>query len=242
MEERKINFERNEDPGIVEDPDGSIAKEIKKIYDNLNLNLGFCYDQLKAGSLTRGMMETHLSLSEHYVMDFLVAMGYDSILKRESEKRHIEIRNLNNQNRELRSQLGEKVTNEDFRERSKNISKSIRKWWNIKGFGHISEIKFTEYGFIEAKLSGSISEAYYDRDGRDAKGTKIKYLKELGFEFSEEADSLIMNDNNLNSLFDLISKEYPSAKIEEITICPSSRCDRTYKDIVIYIHDLNDIK
>lgn len=242
MEENKLNFDRNTDSTLVVDSDGNMLKNVEKIYNNLTLNLGFCYEQLKNGTLTEGMKETHLSLAEHYTMDFLNAMKYDGVLKKENEKRFSEIRKLHEQNRELRSQLGEKVTNEDFRERAKNISKSIRKWWNIKGFGYVSEIQFTEYGHVKVKLSGMISETYYDRDGRDTMENKIKYLKEIGFDFDEEKEELLMNDKNLETLTNLITTQYPSAIINEITINPTSKSKRTYREIVIDIMNLDDIK
>lgn len=242
MEENKLNFNRNTDETLVVDSDGTIIKNVAKIYNNLVMNLGFCHDQLKDGTLTEGMKETHLSLAEHYTLDFLNAMNYDGILKKESEKRFAEIRALNEQNRELRSQLGEKVTNEDFRERAKNISKSIRKWWNIKGFGYVSDIQFTEYGHIKVKLSGMISEAYYDRDGRDTMENKINYLKEIGFDFDEDKEELLMNDKNIETLTNLITSQYPSAVINEITINPSTKSKRTYREIVINIMNLDDIK
>jgi hypothetical protein len=243
MEERKLNFERNEDPTIVEDPEGKIATKLNDIYQKLHLNLGFCHEQLVAGNLTKGMMDMHLSLSEHYVSDFLTAMGYDGILKKESDKRHSEIRSLNDQNRLLRKQLGEKVTNEDFRERAKNITKNIREWWNIYGFGYTSEVHFTEYGYIKVVFSGNVTEQYYGTtDGRDTMENKISYLKELGFEFLESEQSIAINDKNIGTLTKLIIKKYPSARIEEITLLPSSRSKRTYKDITVYIHNLDDIK
>lgn len=49
MEERKLNFKRNDDPTIVEDKDGKLAKELAKIYNDIQFNLGFCYEQLTKG-------------------------------------------------------------------------------------------------------------------------------------------------------------------------------------------------
>lgn len=134
MEERKLSFKRNDDPTIVEDKDGKLAKELAKIYNDIQFNLGFCYEQLTKGELTEGMKETHLSLTESYVLSFLKKMGYEGVLEREQNERLSEIRSLNDENRELRRQLGEKVTNEDFREKIKNICSKFKRWWNIEGF------------------------------------------------------------------------------------------------------------
>ena len=86
MEERKLNFTRNEDPTIVEDKDGKIAKKIEKIYKDICFNLGFCYEQLKEGNLTEGMKETHLFLTEGYVLNFLDELGYEGVLKKKKDE------------------------------------------------------------------------------------------------------------------------------------------------------------
>lgn len=241
MKENELNIKKNDDPTPVVDVDGKKAKKLSDIYDKLKLNLGFCYEQLQKGELKVGMMETHLSLTEHLVMDFLKEMGYEGVLKKESDERHARIREVNMQNRELRKQLGQKVSNEDFRERAKNISESIKEWWNIYGFGHTSEFTFTGYGFVRVVFSGSTTRAYYG--GKDeTKEDKIKYLKSLGFECLEGEDAIEINDKNLDLITKLIKDKYPSAVISKISICPSKRMKRTYEDIEVYIYDLNDIQ
>jgi len=242
MQERKLNFNRNEDPTIVDDSDGQISKKLSKIYSDLALNLGFCQEQLVAGKLTKGMMENHLFLSEHYVMDFLTALGYDGILKKKNEERNSEIRSLNEQNRELRKQLGQKVSNEDFRERCKNMSHLIREWWNIYGFGHTSEIQFMEYGFAKIKFSGMISDAYYDKSNNNTKKDKIVYLKGIGFDFDKDSENVLITDENIKTLTNLIVCKYPSANIDQMTTYHRSASGRTYGDIEVCIRNLDDIK
>ena len=41
MKENELNFKRNEDPTLVVDPDGKMAKKLSKIYSDISLNLGF---------------------------------------------------------------------------------------------------------------------------------------------------------------------------------------------------------
>lgn len=86
MEERKLSFKRNDDPTIVEDKDGKLAKELEKIYKDIQFNLGFCYEQLTKGELTEGMKETHLSLTESYVLSFLKKWGMKGYLKENKMK------------------------------------------------------------------------------------------------------------------------------------------------------------
>ena len=49
MEERKLSYKRNDDLTIVEGKDGKLAKELAKIYKDIQFNLGFCFEQLQKG-------------------------------------------------------------------------------------------------------------------------------------------------------------------------------------------------
>ena len=238
MKERKISFQSNDDKTLVIDNEGVLLEKLKSIYSKMDLNLGFCIKQLSEGNLTEGMKENHLSLSEIYLIDFLKEMNYDSILEKESKERHKRIRSLNEENRELRRQLGEKVTNEDAREKMKNISNSIKKWWNIYGFGHTSSVSFSSYGSIEVVFSGMVSKTYYD-GRKGTKEEKLKYLKKIGFEFDKE-DDFVMSDSSFQTLKKLIISKYPSAEINQITLDYRHNfklCD----DIKVSIDNLDDI-
>lgn len=241
MKEREINFTRNDDPTLVVDKDGAIAKKLAKVYDGINLNLGFCFEQLKKGKLTEGMKETHLSLTESYVQDFLKAMDYDSIIQKDKDERFKEIRAVNEENRELRKQLGEKVSNEDVREKLKSLEKSIESWWNINSFGHTSKINFMGHG-AEIEFSGMVSESYHNRKNKDKEQTeedKIEYLKKLGFEI--EDSFVVSNDKSLELIDKMLTDKYPSTKIISTTT-NNRKNESVFRKINVIIYDLNDIK
>lgn len=238
MKEREINFKVNDDLTLVVDENGDLAKKLKKIYNELTLNLGFCYEQLTKGELTEGMKETHLYLAEHYMIDFLKEVNYDSILAKRSEERHKEIRSLNDENRELRKQLGDKVTNEDAREKMKNINDSFKKWWNIYGFGHTSELYFSSYGNVCVKLSGRITDSYYSEE-RISEEEKIDILKKAGFTIIDDESEVLASEKNMKLIKTLLQNKYPSAEIIKF----STDCRREkerFRDIEISISNLND--
>lgn len=241
MKDNELKFRNNKDQTPVVDIDGKKAKKLSGIYDKLNLNLGFCYEQLQKGALKVGMMETHLSLTEHLVMDFLKEMGYEGVLKKEMDERHARIREVNMQNRALREQLGQKVTNEDFRERAKNISNSIRAWWDIYGFGHTSDVFFTENGYAKVTFSGMIFGAHYDNDDKTEE-QKLAYLKSLGFECFESEKHVKATDKNLALVTNLIKEKYPSAVVTKVNTWNARRKEMCFDDIEVYIYDLNDIQ
>jgi hypothetical protein len=239
MEERQLNFKGRDNTTLIIDSDGKLLKLVTDIYNKIKLNLGFCYEQLGNGTLTEGMKEVHLSLTESYVLDFLKAFGYDGILKKEKEERFAEIRELNTQNRELRKQLGEKLSNEDAREKIKNMAESFKSWWNINGFGHTSEIYFNDYGYLKVKLSGMISDAYRDKDNTKTEEDKVQYLKELGFEINEDK-GVLANDKNIELLNVLIKNKYPSATIVNAEFY-FGRGKSQIKNIDVFITNLDEI-
>ena len=240
MKERELKFNRNENPTLVVDADGKILKNLTDIYSKLQLNLGFCRDQLKEGCLTEGMKEMHLSLTEAYVLEFLEALKYDGVLERQKQERFSEIRELNEQNRDLRKQLSEKLTNEDAREKIKNMSKIFRVWWNIYGFGYASDIQFGAYGTLDVKLSGMISEAYYNKENPSlTEEDKVEYLVGLGFEIDGEK-YVKGSEKNIELLRKLITDKFPSANIIETAIY-SGRKQNKIKEVKVCITNLDDL-
>lgn len=236
MKERKLRMDRNEDTTIIEDKEGKIAKKLKKIYSDLTMNLGFCYEQLENGRLTEGMKATHLSLSENYLIEFLKAMNYDSILEKEKQTRYTEIRSLNEENRALRTQLGEKVTNEDVRERIKNMESNFNKWWSEYGFGHVSEFYFSSY-CAKIKLSGMVFESRY-REEHESNERKYDYLNRLGFDIQDKF--VVLSEKSLKLLENLLIDKYPSVDIVQMETYMRDGV-LTFKEIDIYIRDLNDL-
>lgn len=220
MKERKLKFRTNDNKALVP-IDLELIEKTKKAYANIRLNISFMIEQWEKGELEQGMYETHLKLVETYAKEFTGLFDYAGILQKENEERYSEIRAVNTENHELRKQLGQKVTNEDLRERIKNITEQFKKWWNIYGFGHISnnDIGFTGYGAFQITLSGMTTDAYYAKNGEVPEGyNKQEALKSMGFELegSESHARVISNDKNIGLLKNLLIEKYPSIEIDEI--------------------------
>lgn len=236
MKERGFSARLNTDETIVTDPDGKIAKSIKKIYSELTMNLGFCCEQLENGRLTEGMKQTHLTLAERYLIEFLKAMNYDSILEKEKLQRFTEIRSLNEENRALRTQLGEKVSNEDVRERIKLMERNFNKWWSIYGFGHVSEFAFTPY-CAKIKLSGMVFESRYKKEVETYE-RKSEYLNKLGFEIQDQF--VVLSEQSLKLFENLITEKYPSTDIVQMETYMRDGI-LTFKEIDVYIRNLDEL-
>jgi len=236
MEEQKLNFKVNEDPTIVVVSEDIEKKAIKACTD-FNFVAHVFLSHLKNKRLTEGEKETYLSLSESHIRAFVSLFDYDSVLKKQAEERYSEIRITNEQNRELRKQLGGKVSNEDLRERLKIIKDEFYKWWSIYGFGHCSDGVFNGYMF-ETKLSGYVYGSHYDE--RESEKEKVEMLRGHGFEIDDsDGCSVISSDNNIRLLKNLLEGKYASVKIGEIKSTYYNNRNQI-RDIKISISDFND--
>lgn len=209
MKERPLNFNRDSDPEKIifsNKEKNSINRKINEIYMAVNeIAVG-----VKDETLEKGFCNTVLTAMESYVIDLLKEFKYYSKLQKDREERCSEIKALNLENRELRHQLGEKVSPEDVREKLKNFYAIINKWWDEDGFGYIHEITFHPY-VCSVKLSTRLSIHFVDG--------QITKLKEKGYfiiETEKDIYDLGFTDNNIKILSAEIVKRFPSAEIRKI--------------------------
>ena len=182
------------------------------------------------------MKENILSLTDHNVNEFLTQMGYEGVLAEKQKKRTEEIRSLHNENRKLRHQLGEKVSNEDVRERLKIMVSSFENWWTGYGFGRVNDFCFGEY-VAKILLSGMVFASRASNAGEEKKN---EYLSRLGFEI--EDGRVIYNDKSIALLKKLLTDKYPSIDIYNINLTTSALNGiPVIQDVVVYLRDLNDL-
>jgi hypothetical protein len=207
------------------------VKEMEKKIGDLHSNLTFMLHQFNRGNLTEEMKSCSCKLSEYCLIDLFKAVGYDGQLERDMENRVAEIRALNQDNRELRRQLGERITNENLRERIKNITTIIRKWWRLEGFGHVSDDWFDSSGQYHAMLSGHV----FDQ-------RKKYHLTSLGFAIHEQGCVIVDNDSNRQLLLAALKKRFPSLEILEWKGARNYDGGMFLHEVEICIFNLNDIE
>lgn len=223
MRERTINFNRNDDPTVATFNEKEL-KDYKKAFGSMIMSLRTLDEHIEKGDLTVGFKATLASCIENYTVDLNKTLGYEGILEKEKQERFKEIRELNTENHALRKQLGEKASMEDVREALKNISDLIKRWWNIEGLGHLSEISFEGWA-VKVKLSSMITDAYYAKggeEGYEGKEDKIRRFIKLGYDFNlkeraSEAD-LLNTENNIKLLTQFIKSRFPSAELDRLDI------------------------
>lgn len=179
MEERKINFKKNDDNTPFLDPDGMLYEKLTEKQKKINERIYSLLYMLKEGSLNEGTKEALLELFHKNAIDILNELGYEDSLNKKYNEYIQEIRSLNHENRELRKQIGMKVSNEDARERLKLITESFNEWWHNEGTGNIDEIIFDRYK-MTAILRGGIFPSSREREIKK----QVEMLKQKGFDVS----------------------------------------------------------
>lgn len=246
MEERKINFKKNDDNTPVLDPDGTLHGMLCVKMETLVKNFSLLLYLLQKGELNEGTKESSAELFEQNSIEILNSLGYEGDINKKYNEYIQEIRSLNHENRELRKQIGMKVSNEDARERLKLITESFGEWWHNEGTGNIDDIIFGPYK-MTATLRG-----YIYPSGRERKiKNQVEMLKQKGFDVSSVTNfghHLTASEKNFNMLKELFKSAFPHSDIDEINTATylggESREEYVYviTKIIVDFNNLDDIK
>lgn len=243
MRERQIKFSINKDQTLVEINGEDKKYAINKVNDLLMV-LSLMKQQINENCLEVGFHETQLSLIEHYSVDILKSFNFDSVLQKQQEERHKEIKSLNIENRELRKQLGDKVSAEDIRESLKNISEKLNTFWDAEGFQHIRNMEFGQYGVKAEFNTDMLSSMWHDSKEELTKHRdKLRsYGLTLVADDDEEGNAIDFSKENLDALNSIFSKYFSDFQFTEVY----SRIERSVKTqyirgVQVYIRNFNDL-
>lgn len=246
MEERKINFKKNDDKTPVLDPDGTLHGMLCVKMETLVKNFSLLLYLLQKGELNEGTKESSAELFEQNSIEILNSLGYEGDINKKYNEYIQEIRSLNHENRELRKQLGMKVSNEDARERLKLITERFDEWWHNEGTGNIDDIIFDRYK-MTATLRGSIFPSSREKEIKN----QVEMLKKKGFDVSSVTNyghHLTASEKNFNMLKELFKSAFPHSDIDEINTATylggESKEEYVYviTKIIVYFNNLDDIK
>lgn len=246
MEERKINFKKNDDNTPVLDPDGTLHGMLCVKMETLVKNFSLLLYLLQKGELNEGTKESNAELFEQNSIEILNSLGYEGDINKKYNEYIQEIRSLNHENRELRKQIGMKVSNEDARERLKLITESFGEWWHNEGTGNIDDIIFGPYK-MTATLRGYIYPSGREREIKN----QVEMLKQKGFDVSSVTNfghHLTASEKNFNMLKELFKSAFPHSDIDEINTATylggESREEYVYviTKIIVDFNNLDDIK
>jgi len=233
MQERPLNFPQAQDETPVNLSDNE-KKILIKCADNLkNISLYF-KGLLENNRLTVGLQENFCMLTEYEVTCVHNLLNYESLLVKHTEERFAEIRKLNEENTELRRQLGDRVSNDDIRERLKNISSDIKNWWSKVGCGFVRRVSLEQY-VMYVEVSFSITGI-----GKEKQET-FELLKAQGVVINEETAVIEDCDVNRDWFHSLINKTFPSGMVWEIK---SNGSKETFglRDGTFVLRNLDDLE
>jgi hypothetical protein len=193
-----------------------------------------------------------LSVAEFRLADAGKALGIETDGAQDIAERYVKLRAANDRIRELEAQLGAGASIAQTVAHLKHLGKVLNNWWDQEGFGHISNMRFTEHGSLEVKLSCHLFGNFrlIDSDtpvsDKTAKAQWFQELRDRGYDLVDEdrngRDMALMDSPaTRDTLFALLRRNFPSVRISET----SNHCDSSgvmlLKDVRVYIHDLEDI-
>jgi len=233
MQERKINFTRSEDTSpIVLD-----AKQNKKLLESVDklIQVSLYLKELVAdGRLTVQTSNTVNGLFEAYTIDIHKILDYSGQLKADVDARYKEIRSLNEENRALRTQLGERVHPDDVRERFKIMKADLREWWTDNGCGYLPKVWLEEHQ-LRVQVSFNISGVSREKE------EVVAILEKQGVIINKSNSDyeIIDCDSNRQWFHDLVQKTFPSGTVWEIKSWGGNRF--AMRDAEFMINNLDDL-
>lgn len=234
---------------LNEDQRAVMLRELR----DMSFGIGHLYSQLQKGEsvpldLAKNILYLNVSRNEQICK----LTGIEIEDAKEREDRYARMRLLNERIRELETELGTNGSVEQTIEHIKVASSNLEKWWDVEGFAHISDIRFTKWGGVQVDFSCtlfgdfSLTQSKTPVSDKERKKQWYASLKERGFRLGEEPGErdpvLIDCDQNREALLNLFGQAMPSARITETTNHYNSRAKfPVLRSIKVYIQDLNDI-
>lgn len=196
---------------------------------------------------------TCLGLNESYHSDLSRMVGYDSILAKEKEERHKEIREKNEEIRKLTEQRGKEVTPEAIQGALRRYEDIFRAWYDNEGFRYASISDLSAYGMtveLTPEMNFRDSEKYddeiYKKIWTEDSGTEEKINDEWDIYKSQFHAELLDTENNKKRITELFLRCFPNARIYKFSgwrndykvFSLRTEIHITYSDLDIYYNSL----
>ncbi|MNR71805.1 hypothetical protein D3C71_24830 [compost metagenome] len=204
----------------------------------------------KQSTMDQQLTHSVLSVAEFRIVDIAKMAGIEIHTQAEIEDRHARLRQANGRIRELEAQLGQAVGPEHLAGGLKAFADKLKKWWRVEGFGHISEMDFSEWGNLRVKFSCHLHGAFRLLDSptpvsdKDARANWLKGLRDRGFVIDEKGryDADVVDcDASRSTLQKLLAERLPSSKIVSTENHWAKTC-MELRTVTVYIYDLKDLE
>ncbi len=229
----------------------SRAVVLREIQEDISM-LAFLGDAVKANSpvaLDLAANVLYLKESRLATLAELFGLELDSVKAREA--RYAELRAANTKIRDLKKELGASGSPKQTSSHLSLLGDKLNLWWDVYGFGHISELTFTRYGGAQAQFScmlfGRRPLISRRRPVSDKAQTEqwLAGLAVRGFELYQEPGerdlSLKDSDTNRRLLAELFKAHFPAALITATTNHYDRSGVATLKDVHVFFPGLEEL-
>lgn len=227
------------------DDQAYLQSELKKVLSGLSY-----FAQMAAkGELTRAFGKNILAIAEFTLAEISKKTGIETNSAAEQEQRYAAIRTANNRVHELEAQLGKSASTEQVQLGLRDIAKKLNSWWDLEGFGHISELSFSEYGACEVEFSCSLfgtRPLVNSPTPISDKEQEVLWkadLKERGFVLAcDDRESVVDCDASRAVLASLFGQRLPSSRIMSYTNHSGRDGTLKMRSVKVYIRELDEIR
>lgn len=191
-----------------------------------------------------------LKVAEFELADLGKTLGIETDSAREREERFAMLRAANLRVRELEAQLGNSQGADVTQACLKTLDARLNSWWDLEGFGHITDIAFQRYG-CTVNFSCSLYGDFRGSDSKTPVSDKERRalwhasLAERGFSLVQEDQrewALLDCDATRKTLVELIALRLPSARVLKLENANrSNAAGFILQGVEVYIGQLADI-
>lgn len=237
---------------LTPDQKSASLKAIQDMWDALRA----MFDWVKEDTLYPDMLEAVPHNLEYYLADLCRSVGYDSDIEKKIQERHKDLKKANMRIYELEKQMGEQGDINIVPQVMKVLKDRVYNFWKAEGFGHVSELIFTDYGYCKIKFSGMLFPNRGMGTPSDTPETDkitadewIQRLKDKGFILMKESkdsrreEHVIDNDHNRALIIKTITDRFPTAKVFGFENYLAYRKHDIFhiRDISVMVYDLAEI-
>lgn len=214
---------------------------------NTSLLVKMLHEAVSQGNLEEGFTATGLGHLEQLLCDLSKHTGVASQAADEIAQRHAALRSANERVRELEAQIGTASSQMDLRLAIQRYSKILHDWWQVFGFGYVSDLTFTDAGTLQATLSGRLSPpgciaSMTPASDKEEADRWIQCLKDRGFDlYCEHQEYSVLDTPANRQVLDSLLSAIPSVVVTNVTSYRGKNAQFTLRSIEIVIRKPADL-
>lgn len=200
----------------------------------------------KAEGLTREHARNVMNVVESHLRDLGQLLGVDTEAAQRIEERHADIRRANLEVRRLEQLLGQQMPTEAIQPALYQLGKQLYRWWQLEGFGLVSDITFGEHS-MNAKFSCQFYGSKPSIEGGEGlsrperRAAWLADLQRRGFELIDDDGKGISDcPQSREALRNLFALRLPGAKIHQF-VSREGRHGSKLVDVHVYLYNLEHI-